>query len=105
MWRHLLARDVGDDEASISTTEEDELIRHNSNGFIGWLIFHTAKIGGLCRRQLFYHTFVAHYFGLSREGIDTLSRYGYTLPIRSFDDNREDILLDNLTKTRYIRNK
>ena len=58
-------------------------------------MLHIANTGTLGRQQLFYHTFVAHYFGLSRGGIDTLSRYGYVLPLRSFDSCRIDILADN----------
>ena len=74
---------------------------HNANGFVGWCLYHVSAIGTASRRQMFYHTFVATYFGLSREGIDMLSRYGFTQALRTFDDTRDDMRITNFTKTRY----
>ena len=101
-WTTIVNDVYSDNDTVVPEDKQHELMDGNSNTFIGWLMFHIANIGTHGRRQLFYHTFVAHYFGLSRDGIDTLSRYGYLLPIRSFDQNRDDILLDHVTKVRLV---
>jgi hypothetical protein len=58
-------------------------------------------LGSNGRKQMFYMTFVNHYFGLSRRGIKYLSRYGYATNLTRFDDMRRGCLLSSQHKTRY----
>ena len=57
--------------------------------FSGWLLNHMCSIGSNGRRQMFYITFVLHYFGLSRDGITILSNYGYGVTLDMFDTLRK----------------
>ena len=68
---------------------QEQFIQENENSFIGWLLFHIGNIGSNGRSQLFFLTFTAHYYGLSREGIRTLSRYGYGVTLDMFDSLRQ----------------
>ena len=58
--------------------------------FMGWLLFHINSIGSNGCRQLFYLTFVASYYGLSRNGVHTLSEYGYGVSTDMFDKFRKE---------------
>ena len=97
--REVLAAEGGDGFPIRADTENDMMLC-NANGFVGWCLYHVSAIGARCRRQMFYHTFVATYFGLSREGVDMLSRYGFAQALRTFDDTRDDIRLSSENKTR-----
>ena len=101
-WRKLVKQSVSQLPPVISDVDQDTLITNNSNGFVGWLLFHLSSISTACRRQMFFHTFVLQYYGLSRNGIDLLSRYGYCQSIRSFDNSKEEALLDNNEITRLV---
>lgn len=70
--------------------------------FAGWLLLHLGNVGSNGRDQLFYLTLVAHYHGLSRNGIDLLSRFGYATNLKRFDDNRKICLLQSRTRTRSM---
>ena len=100
-WSQLVSNAIAVGDLPLSTDIQDELKSRNANGFVGWCLYHVSAIGSRCRRQMFYHTFVATYFGLSREGIDVLSRYGYLQALRTFDDTRDDIRIENEVTTRY----
>lgn len=88
--------------AAIPLDLQQQLIASLSGKFIGWLLFHVACLGSNGRKQMFYMTFVNHYFGLSRMGIKCLSRYGYATNLTRFDDMRQGCLLMSQHKTRYI---
>ena len=103
-WNQLLHGIQNDNDPNmeaLSDDDQNQLIQDNSNGFIGWLLFTCSSIGIHGRRQLFYHTFVSHYFGLSRQGIDTLSKYGFTQSLRSFDMIRSEIHMNYQTVIGY----
>ena len=63
--------------------------KRNKSTFTGWLFYHIGNIGTNGRYQLNFLTFVLHYFGLSRDGIDILSQYGYGVSLDMFDDFRK----------------
>ena len=100
-WSRILTENATGDGFPLSDETQRQLMEQNGNGFVGWCLYHVSAIGTRCRRQMFYHTFVATYFGLSREGVDMLSRYGFAQALRTFDDTRNDIRLSNEEKTRY----
>ena len=87
--------------AAIPLDLQQQLMTSLSGKFIGWLLFHVACLGSNGRKQMFYMTFVNHYFGLSRRGIKYLSRYGYATNLTRFDDMRRGCLLSSQHKTRY----
>ena len=99
-WIKELTAAEGEEGFPIRTDIENDIKTCNANGFVGWCLYHLSAIGSRCRRQMFYHTFVSTYFGLSRDGVDMLSRYGFTQALRTFDDTRDDIRLYNENKTR-----
>jgi hypothetical protein len=69
--------------------------------YCGWLLNHILCIGSNGRRQMFYLTFVLHYFGLSRDGIDILSKYGYSVTLDMFDTLRDMYKLGSVDTSRY----
>jgi hypothetical protein len=60
--------------------------------FVGWILFSVMSVGSNGNTQSFYLTFVNHYLGLSRLGIDINSKYGYGVPLTSFDNMRAEQL-------------
>ena len=66
-----------------------DIIQKSSSHFSGWLLFHINSIGSLGRKQMFYITFVNHYFGLSRDGIELNSSIGYGVNIGMYDRERK----------------
>ena len=97
-FQSWLARSEG---GSLPEDVQVSLLHKLSSKFVGWLLFHVASLGNNGRKQMFYMTFVNHYFGLSREGIKTLSRYGYATNLTRFDDMRQSCLLRSQHNTRY----
>jgi hypothetical protein len=87
---------------AISTVDENAVVTDNLNGFVGWLLFHVSSIGTNGRRQLFYITFLLQYHGLSRNGIDTLSRFGYGLNNTMMDEMTSDCIRHATTKSEYV---
>ena len=69
--------------------------------FYGWLLMQVAGIGSAGRRQMFYLTFIAKYFGLSREGIDILAAHGYGVTLDMFDRFRAMYAARAEEKSRY----
>lgn len=101
-WSRLLPQDGSDSEQEsiMSSSLQRSFLQANKNGYVGWLLYHCSSIGTKARKQQFYHTFVAHFYGLSRNGIDTISKFGFCQSIRSFDSTRKDILDQNVENLR-----
>ena len=87
-------------EQSLSLQEQQEFMQGAGSKFAGWLLLHLGNIGSNGRDQLFYLTLVAHYHGLSRNGIDLMSRFGYTTNLNRFDNKRKLCLLTSQTTSR-----
>ena len=66
-----------------------DILKKCSSHFSGWLLFHINSIGSLGRKQIFYITFVNHYFGLSRDGIEMNSAIGYGVTLGMYDRERK----------------
>jgi hypothetical protein len=92
---------IGNDEA-IPDLQQQEFMQAAGSRFAGWLLWHVGNIGSNGRDQLFYLTLVANYHGLSRNGIDLLSRFGYVTNLKRFDDRRKMRLLQSRTSTRSV---
>ena len=67
----------------------DSILDRCGSTFMGWILFHVSSVGTNGRAQLFYTTFVNNYFGLSRSGILTQSRYGFGVSLTMFDDHKK----------------
>jgi hypothetical protein len=52
-------------------------------------MFHVNSIGTMGRNQMFFVTFVNHYFGLSRDGINFQAKFGYGVNLNMFDTQRK----------------
>ena len=90
-----------DEDTESNAEQRQALVYRNVNTFIGWLIFHITSIGSNGRRQQFYHSFLAQYYGLSRNGIESLHRYGYICALTAFDNMRQEVLQEAIESTRY----
>jgi hypothetical protein len=82
-----------EDGQPFSVPDQEEFIKANSANFVGWLLFQIGQIGTNGRRQLFYVTFLSHYYGLSRNGMVCLARLGYAIGTTIFDDMRSCFVL------------
>lgn len=100
-WRSLVKAAVSVGEP-IPPNEQQQIVKSNLNGFMGWLLFHIGSVGTSGRRQMFYHTFVMQYYGLSRDGVDTLAKLGYCQSIRTYDDSKLEATHIAKDKTRYF---
>jgi hypothetical protein len=76
------------DESTKSSMFVD-ILKKCSSHFSGWLLFHINSVGTLGRKQMFYITFVDHYFGLSRDGIELNSAIGYGVTLGMYDRERK----------------
>jgi hypothetical protein len=81
--------------------EERAVIAGNLNGFVGWLMVHVNSVGASARRQSFYVTFMCQFYGMSREGIEMLSQYGYCQCLRSYDGDQTEEIHKSKDRTRY----
>lgn len=91
-----------DDEEAMSVRDQQQFFESNKNKFVGWVLNHINLIGSNGRDQLSYITFVLHYYGLSREGIDILSKYGFGVTCAMFDKFRERHAARGVHTLRYI---
>ena len=67
----------------------NDIVEKCSSHFSGWILFHVNSIGSVGRKQMFYITFVNHYFGLSRDGIEMNSAIGYGVTLGMYDRERK----------------
>jgi len=83
--------DIGElvGNAPLTDVQQTSIKSDNQVMFHGWLMVQITSIGSNGRRQMFYITFIAQYYGLSREGIDLLASYGYGVTLDMFDDLRK----------------
>ena len=86
------------DESELSTLFES-IISTCSTRFIGWILISINGYGTNGGLQIFYLTFLDHYFGLSRQGININSRYGFGVPLTAFDNRRKIELSKSLEQT------
>ena len=99
-WKNMLYENEG---GALSDEQQDELIKNNVNGFVGWLLLHIGGIGTKGRRQRFYITYLLQYFGLSRDGIDVNHSMGYGVSLDMFDKMRDDCVTKSTELSRYIK--
>ena len=76
------------DDGVLNEYIQHKFIKANLTGFVGWLLLHICSIGYSCRRQLFYLTFILHYYVLSRQGIESIHKYEYGVSLHMFDKLR-----------------
>ena len=67
----------------------NDIVEKCSSHFSGWILFHVNSIGSVGRKQMFYITFVNHYCGLSRDGIEMNSAIGYGVTLGMYDRERK----------------
>ena len=91
-----------EDDQTMSVNDQQKFFESNKNKFVGWVLNHINLIGSNGRDQLSYLTFVLHYYGLSREGINILSKYGFGVTCAMFDKFREHHAARGVHTLRYI---
>ena len=77
-------------DPSMKSSKFADILDKCSSHFSGWLVFHINSIGSVGRKQMFYITFVNHYFGLSRAGIEMNSALGYGVTLGMYDRERKN---------------
>jgi hypothetical protein len=100
-WKTLIT--ARSEDEPLPDQEQDDLIRDNVNGFVGWLLLHIGGIGTKGRRQRFYLTYLLQYYGLSRDGIDVQHSMGYGVSLDMFDKMKEDCVEAGGHMTRYLK--
>ena len=90
-----------DDGAILSEDRQDYYSDYCKSYFCGWLYNHILTIGSNARRQMFYITFTLNFHGLSRHGIEILSRYGYGVTLDMYDELRKLYQADSVDVARY----
>lgn len=98
-WRSLCHK-LQDGEV-VPVILQDKLKADNGTRFIGWLLMHVLNIGNKGKMQMFYITFCAQFFGLSRQGIELMSKYGYGVTTDMFDEIRRLYTARSATISRY----
>jgi hypothetical protein len=102
-WKVLSRdRDANGDFIPVTAHDEQWLLRKIQTRFFGWVLTTTSTIVSKARKQLFYHTFIARYHGLSREGSETLSQFGLTMRKTSYDSTRKDVVAMSRSKTEEV---
>ena len=81
--------------------QNEDLLDQSAGKFMGYLIFTLGSIGTNGRGQLFYHTLGCNFYGLPRDGIHYLSRYGFASNIRDYDDRRNQAYHRSKEMSRY----
>lgn len=99
-WLHL-CNNIPEHDALTDDVQED-LKNDFGTKFIGWLLWHVTTTGNKGKMQMFYVTFCAHFFGLSRQGIHLMSRYGYGVTVDMFDDIRKSYEERSISNTRSV---
>ena len=99
-WLSMCHR-LQEDEPLPDSTQE-ELKKDYGTRYIGWLLWHVMNTGNKGKMQMFYITFCAHFFGLSRQGIELLSKYGYGVTMDMFDDIRKAYIDRSAATNRYL---
>jgi hypothetical protein len=90
----------GQPEARLPTDVQESLVDECGVRFLGWLLMHMASIGAKGRKQMFYLTFLLHYFGISREGISHMHDYGFGISLTTFDNMKADSVIKSSVKLR-----
>ena len=77
-------------DASTKSSMFVDILKKCASHFSGWLLFHINSVGTLGRKQMFYITFVDHYFGLSRIELNSAIGYGVTLGMYGRERKRHE---------------
>ena len=101
-WKRMVHLMETSNMEILSDELQQEVIKNCGSEFVGWLLFHVNNIGSNGRSQVFYITYTAQYFGLSRAGIEVLSKYGYGVTLDMYDNMRRDYLLKATELKRFI---
>jgi hypothetical protein len=74
------------DEEPLPASVMNSFVDDHGVKFATWLIQAAARVGEGGKKQLWYHTFVSSYFGLSRTGIKTNAAGGLGVTLSYFDE-------------------
>ena len=85
-YKNFLKIDV--ENVQIREATFDAILTACVTRFVGWLLYHVGSVGTLGRSQLFYISFLNHYYGLSRDGLDINGRFGFGVTTDMFDKLR-----------------
>lgn len=76
IWRRYLA-EGGRNGTPMDPEVFDVLLEAEKSRFLGYVLFTTSNIATHARDQQFYPSQVARFFGLSQQGLDMMSSFGY----------------------------
>lgn len=98
-WRKYVA--AYRESQQLNYVEEENIIADNIVIFVGWMVYTMGCVSTKGNKQMTYTTLLLQYYGLSRQGIQMMSKLGYCLPLRTFDNTRSQAILENEDKNRY----
>ena len=78
----------------------DRILRAEGVFFHGFVL-QSLHMSGYARCQLFYPTFAAGCYGLSKSGMDVLAGYGFCTPHTSYQRLRNDLIDTAQRKIRF----
>jgi hypothetical protein len=97
-----LTKQHGAAQTLFTEAEMDGLLERELGGFHGWVLKSCLSMGNLGKRQIFFTTFVARYFGLSRMGSSMLANYGFATSPSQYDTIKAETVLTARAQTRLV---
>ena len=92
-------KEKGPDDESISSDTNMYLVEKVGLRFYGYCLNVLGNVSKKSACETFNLTLLAHYFGMSRQGIDLFSKLGYMTRLRTFDKYKKEVT--NLAALRY----
>jgi hypothetical protein len=86
MYKSALSRMKKAGSISLSVEDNKALLHRSRTLFTGYLIYHMNMVSRQAKKQQFFLNFIVKYYGLSRRGINVLSKYGYLTSLKYMDD-------------------
>ena len=90
------------ESGQVNLNAENSIIADNIVVFIGWMVYNIGCVSTHGNRQMSYTTLLLQYYGLSRQGIQMMSKLGYCLSLRTFDNTRAQSIQENENKNRLL---
>jgi hypothetical protein len=99
LWLRWFAAHCTDRSLPSAEAVEKVVVRERG-GFHGWVLKSVSSIGNTGKRQMFFTTFVARYFGLSRMGVSVLANFGFATSQSQYDTIKRETLVQARAETR-----
>ena len=86
MYKRAIQRMKQAGSTSLYVEDNEALLHRSRSFFTGYLIYHMNMVSRPAKKQQFFINFVVKYYGLSRRGINVMSKYGYLASLTYMDE-------------------